>query len=131
MCVPVGCSYLRAACASKAVDEARLALHALAEVYRAARALWPLGEASAGSHVTVMIDELKTCATQADVLSAYTKGASERLEPPVSVVRALVSFAEVACNIRSRRLRVAAHAVERHRGLRAEAAAQRAARVAR
>ena len=67
-------AYLRSVCTSKAIDEARDALHALAEVYRAARTLWPLEDGGAASNVTVMIDELKGCATRAEVLGAYSAG---------------------------------------------------------
>jgi len=71
-------AYLRHCCGAKDVKIARDALHALAEVYRAARLLWPLESKDASGQaasqtVTVMIDELKSSAT-AEVLGQYSAG---------------------------------------------------------
>ena len=77
-------AYLRHCCATKDVAVARDALHALSEVYRAARLLWPLeseggaqeggaGAQAASQTVTVMVDELKSSGT-AEVLGQYSAG---------------------------------------------------------
>lgn len=71
------------------MNEARVGLTTLAEVYRAARVLWPLrkwggDEATSASGdggmdngsaatVTVMIDELKSCGS-AELLASYAEG---------------------------------------------------------
>ena len=46
----------------------------LAEVYRAARALFPLEEDQQGSSVVVHIDQLKAAGSAVDACSAYAKG---------------------------------------------------------
>ena len=66
-------AYLRHCAALNSEDEACAALHYLAEVYRAARVLWPLNAAAQGETVTVMIDELKSC-HMAEVHSNYADG---------------------------------------------------------
>ena len=69
-------AYLRNCCAHKRAEEASYALAVLAEVLRAARALWPLDESDAAcsSCVTIMISELKESSSRAEVIDVYTKG---------------------------------------------------------
>ena len=55
-------------------SDARAALSVLAEVYRGARALWPLLEADAGRNVTVRIDQLKSLSA-AQIAAVHAEGA--------------------------------------------------------
>ena len=54
-------------------DDARVALAVLADVYRAARQLWPSSQAQAGTGVTLMLEQLKAAALGA-ISSAYADG---------------------------------------------------------
>jgi len=56
-----------------AAEQARDGLHTIAEIYRAARKLWPLTHKASGDTVTVMVDEIKSCGTR-DLHDAYTDG---------------------------------------------------------
>lgn len=69
-------AYLRNCCAKESADEACAALHTLAEVFRAARVLWPFAdgdEGAASETVTVMIDELKPCGSN-EILDEFGHG---------------------------------------------------------
>lgn len=67
-------AFLRQSCLC--TETAKLALGMLAETYRAARALFPLGEGAdeQGHGVTVRIDVLKAAGTADDVLESYEQG---------------------------------------------------------
>ena len=58
----------------QSIGDALTALRVLAEVYRAARALFPLEEDQQGSSVVVHIDQLKAAGSAVDACSASAKG---------------------------------------------------------
>ena len=58
----------------QSVGDALTALRMLAEVYRAARVLFPLEEDFQGSNVVVHIDRLKAVGSAVDVCATYEKG---------------------------------------------------------
>jgi len=72
-------AYLRHCCVAGTEEAARDGLVTLAEVYRAARALWPLVEGAESETVTIMVDELRAC-NDVEVKQAYLEGQAWLLE---------------------------------------------------